>query len=108
MPWVTYTDPEVAHVGLYEGEAQEKGIETKTIKIEFKDLDRAIADGETEGFLKVLHEKSSDKILGATIVMGKRRDFSRFSMRKVQTKSSGPQLSPVMRENRLVKSPRRW
>jgi pyruvate/2-oxoglutarate dehydrogenase complex dihydrolipoamide dehydrogenase (E3) component len=68
MPWVTYTDPEVAHVGLYEGEAQENGIETKTIKIGFEDLDRAIADGETDGFLKVLHEKGSDKILGATIV----------------------------------------
>ncbi|USR91335.1 mercuric reductase [Phormidium yuhuli AB48] len=68
MPWVTYTEPEVAHVGLYEREANEKGIETKTIKIEFKDVDRAIADGETEGFLKVLHEKSSDKILGATMV----------------------------------------
>ncbi len=68
MPWVTYTDPEVAHVGLYEAQAQEKGIETETIKIEFKDLDRAIADGETDGFLKLLHEKSSDKILGATIV----------------------------------------
>ncbi|MGM0455614.1 MAG: FAD-dependent oxidoreductase, partial [Cyanobacteriota bacterium] len=68
MPWVTYTDPEVAHVGLYEGEAQEKGIETEMIKIGFEDLDRAIADGETDGFLKVLHEKDSDKILGATMV----------------------------------------
>ncbi|OAB57112.1 mercuric reductase [Phormidium willei BDU 130791] len=68
MPWVTYTDPEVAHVGLYEAQAQENGIETKTIKIGFEDLDRAIADGETDGFLKVLHEKGSDKILGATIV----------------------------------------
>lgn len=68
MPWVTYTDPEVAHVGLYEQEAQEQGIEVETIKIELDEVDRAIADGETEGFVKILYQKGSDKIIGATIV----------------------------------------
>jgi pyruvate/2-oxoglutarate dehydrogenase complex dihydrolipoamide dehydrogenase (E3) component len=68
MPWVTYTDPEIAHVGMYEQEAQEKGIDVNTIKIDFSSVDRAIADGEEEGFVKILHQQGSDKILGATIV----------------------------------------
>jgi pyruvate/2-oxoglutarate dehydrogenase complex dihydrolipoamide dehydrogenase (E3) component len=68
MPWVTYTDPEVAHVGLYEREAREKGIEVEAIAIPLSQVDRAIADGEEEGFVKILHRKGSDQILGATIV----------------------------------------
>ncbi|MBE9042886.1 mercuric reductase [Pleurocapsales cyanobacterium LEGE 10410] len=68
MPWVTYTDPEIAHVGMYEHEAQAKGIDCNTIKIDFDDVDRALADGETAGFLKILHKRGSDEILGATIV----------------------------------------
>jgi pyruvate/2-oxoglutarate dehydrogenase complex dihydrolipoamide dehydrogenase (E3) component len=68
MPWVTYTDPEVAHVGLYEHEARQQGIEISTIQIPLKDVDRAIADGEEQGFVKILHQKGSDKIIGATIV----------------------------------------
>jgi len=68
MPWVTYTDPEIAHVGMYEHEAQEKGIEVNTIKIPFSGVDRAIADGEEDGFVKIHHKKGSDQILGATIV----------------------------------------
>lgn len=68
MPWVTYTDPEIAHVGLYEHEAQQQGMEINVIKIPFSSVDRAIADGETTGFVKILHAKNSDKILGATIV----------------------------------------
>jgi pyruvate/2-oxoglutarate dehydrogenase complex dihydrolipoamide dehydrogenase (E3) component len=68
MPWVTYTDPEIAHVGLYEREAKEKGIEVEAIAIPLSQVDRAIADGEEEGFVKILHRKGSDQILGATIV----------------------------------------
>ncbi|MEL6494043.1 MAG: mercuric reductase [Cyanobacteria bacterium J06623_7] len=70
MSWVTFTDPEIAHVGMYEDEAQAKGIDCNTIKIDFDDVDRALADGETEGFVKILHKKGSDEILGATIVAG--------------------------------------
>jgi pyruvate/2-oxoglutarate dehydrogenase complex dihydrolipoamide dehydrogenase (E3) component len=68
MPWATYTDPEVAHVGLYEKEARDRGIEVSTIKVAFHDVDRAIADGEEEGFVKIHHKKGTDIILGATIV----------------------------------------
>ncbi|HYW21128.1 MAG TPA: mercuric reductase [Nodularia sp. (in: cyanobacteria)] len=68
MPWVTYTDPEIAHVGIYEQEAQAKGIDINTIKIPFSSVDRAIIDGEEDGFVKIIHKKGSDQILGATIV----------------------------------------
>lgn len=68
MPWCTYTDPEVAHVGLCEADAKERGIATDTFRVEMADIDRAQADGETEGFVKVLVRKGTDKILGATIV----------------------------------------
>jgi pyruvate/2-oxoglutarate dehydrogenase complex dihydrolipoamide dehydrogenase (E3) component len=68
MPWVTYTAPEVAHVGLYEAQTQAQGIATQMISVPFSTVDRAIADGETEGFLKVLLKQGSDEILGATIV----------------------------------------
>ena len=68
VPWVTYTDPEIAHVGMYAHEAQNKGLEVKTIKINMKDVDRAITDGETDGFVKVHYQAGSDRILGATIV----------------------------------------
>jgi pyruvate/2-oxoglutarate dehydrogenase complex dihydrolipoamide dehydrogenase (E3) component len=68
MPWVTYTDPEIAHVGMYAEEAEKLGIEITTIKIPFSSVDRAIADGEESGFLKIHHKKGSDQIIGATIV----------------------------------------
>ncbi|MGI0489883.1 mercuric reductase, partial [Pantanalinema rosaneae CENA516] len=68
MPWVTYTSPEIAHVGLYASEAEAKGIAVNPITIPFSQVDRAIADGETEGFVKILHKRGSDEILGATIV----------------------------------------
>jgi pyruvate/2-oxoglutarate dehydrogenase complex dihydrolipoamide dehydrogenase (E3) component len=68
VPWVTFTDPEIAHVGLYEQEAQERGIDVNTIKIAFEHVDRAVADGEEEGFIKIMHQRGTDKILGATIV----------------------------------------
>lgn len=68
VPWVTYTDPEIAHVGMYESEAKEKGLEVNTIKIDYEDVDRAITDGETEGFIKIHLKQGTDQILGATIV----------------------------------------
>lgn len=68
IPWCTYTDPEIAHVGLYEQEAREKGMRVKTFLQELDDVDRAILDGETEGFVKVHVREGSDRILGATIV----------------------------------------
>jgi pyruvate/2-oxoglutarate dehydrogenase complex dihydrolipoamide dehydrogenase (E3) component len=68
MPWVTYTDPEIAHVGLSEDDAQTQGIQFDTIKILMSSVDRAITDGETDGFVKIIHRRGSDEILGATIV----------------------------------------
>lgn len=68
MPWCTYTDPEVAHVGLYERDARERGLEVDTYVREFKEVDRAVLDGEDEGFVKFHVKKGRDEILGATIV----------------------------------------
>ncbi len=68
VPWCTYTDPEIAHVGLYEHEADQKGIAVNTFVQELDDVDRALLDGESEGFVKVHTQAGSDKILGATIV----------------------------------------
>jgi pyruvate/2-oxoglutarate dehydrogenase complex dihydrolipoamide dehydrogenase (E3) component len=68
MPWCTYTDPEVAHLGLSEREATERGLEVDTFSRHLKDVDRAIADGETDGFVKVRVKKGTDRILGATVV----------------------------------------
>jgi pyruvate/2-oxoglutarate dehydrogenase complex dihydrolipoamide dehydrogenase (E3) component len=68
VPWATFTDPEVARVGLNEQEAKEKGIAHDVHVYGIDDLDRAIADGEAHGFVKVITPKGSDKILGATIV----------------------------------------
>lgn len=68
VPWCTYTDPEIAHVGIYVREAHEKAIPLKTFTIAMSDLDRAVADGESEGFVKIHVKEGTDKILGATIV----------------------------------------
>jgi dihydrolipoamide dehydrogenase len=68
IPWTTFTDPEVAHVGLSERDAIEKGIEYEITKYGIEDLDRAIADNNADGFVKVLTVPGKDKILGATIV----------------------------------------
>ncbi len=68
IPWCTYTSPEIAHVGMYDHEAKERGIATETFMQELSDVDRAVLDGETGGFVKVLTRAGSDKILGATIV----------------------------------------
>jgi pyruvate/2-oxoglutarate dehydrogenase complex dihydrolipoamide dehydrogenase (E3) component/uncharacterized membrane protein YdjX (TVP38/TMEM64 family) len=68
IPWATYTDPEVAHVGLNEAEAEKKGIPVTTFIKPLSEVDRAIVDGEEEGFVKIHVKKGTDKILGATIV----------------------------------------
>jgi pyruvate/2-oxoglutarate dehydrogenase complex dihydrolipoamide dehydrogenase (E3) component/uncharacterized membrane protein YdjX (TVP38/TMEM64 family) len=68
VPWATFTEPEVARVGLNETEAKEKGIAYEVTTYGLDDLDRAIADGEAEGFVKVLTVPGKDRILGVTIV----------------------------------------
>lgn len=66
IPWCTYTDPEIAHVGLYEAEARQKGHDVKTITVGLSDVDRAVLDEEPEGFVRVHHERG--RLLGCTIV----------------------------------------
>ncbi|HET9747844.1 MAG TPA: mercuric reductase [Casimicrobiaceae bacterium] len=68
IPWCTYTDPEIAHVGLYVRQARERNIPVKTFTIPMHDVDRAIADDEEVGFVKISVEERTDHILGATIV----------------------------------------
>ncbi len=68
IPWATFIDPEVARVGLNEQEAKEQGIDYEVVKYGTHDLDRAIADSEAYGFVKVLTVPGKDRILGVTIV----------------------------------------
>jgi pyruvate/2-oxoglutarate dehydrogenase complex dihydrolipoamide dehydrogenase (E3) component len=68
MPWATFTDPEIAHVGLYEHEARARGIAINTIQIDMSQVDRAIAAGEEAGFVKIHYKQGRDEIVGATIV----------------------------------------
>lgn len=68
MPWCTYTTPEVAHVGLYEADAKKTGLEVETYTYHFNEVDRAILDGDEEGFARLHIQKGTDRILGATIV----------------------------------------
>lgn len=67
-PWATFTMPEVARVGLSEADAREQDVDFEVTRYGIDDLDRAIADGEAEGFIKVLTPRGKDKILGVTIV----------------------------------------
>ena len=68
IPWCTFTDPEIAHVGMYVTEARQKNIPVKTFTILMHEVDRAITDGEEEGFVKVHVREGTGKILGATVV----------------------------------------
>jgi pyruvate/2-oxoglutarate dehydrogenase complex dihydrolipoamide dehydrogenase (E3) component len=68
VPWCTYTDPEIAHVGMYVREANARGIPIKTFTIPMHQVDRAITDSEQGGFVKLHVSEGSDHILGATIV----------------------------------------
>ena len=68
IPWATYTEPEVAHVGLYEKDLEDRDMAYATFTREFSDVDRAIVDGEGDGFVKIHVKKGTDEIVGATIV----------------------------------------
>ncbi len=68
IPWCTYTSPEIAHVGMYEQEAIGRGLPVETITLPFKENDRAILDGDSEGFVRVHANKRNGRILGATMV----------------------------------------
>jgi pyruvate/2-oxoglutarate dehydrogenase complex dihydrolipoamide dehydrogenase (E3) component len=68
VPWCTYTTPELAHVGLSDREAKDRGIAVSTIEVPLHDVDRAVLDGEDDGFLRVHLRAGTDKIVGATLV----------------------------------------
>ena len=68
VPWCTYTEPEIAHVGLHAADARKKGIEVETFTQPLADVDRAVLDGEDAGFARVHVRKGTDRIVGATIV----------------------------------------
>ena len=81
MPWCTFTEPEIAHVGMYEKDAKAKGLEADTFTFKLDEVDRAILDGEDEGFARVHVKKGTDEILGATIVAAHAGDMiSEFSV----------------------------
>jgi len=81
IPWCTYTEPEIAHVGLYPGEAEAAGIAIDTYRVDLSDVDRAVLDGESEGFIKVHTRKGKDTIVGATVVASCAGDLvSQFSL----------------------------
>ena len=75
IPWATYTSPEIAHVGLYEENAQKLGLKVDTFTQELSQVDRAILDGETEGFVRIHVRQGTDKIVGATVVATHAGDF---------------------------------
>jgi pyruvate/2-oxoglutarate dehydrogenase complex dihydrolipoamide dehydrogenase (E3) component len=68
MPWCTYTDPELAHVGLSTRDAEQRAIAIDTYTVMLEDVDRAVCDGEDEGFVRLHAKRGSDQLLGATIV----------------------------------------
>jgi len=75
LPWVTYTDPEIAHVGFGEREAQKSNIAYDLFVVPLEEVDRAVVESEEIGFAKVLAAKDSDKILGVTIVGARAGDL---------------------------------
>ena len=68
IPWTTYTDPEIAHVGLYQQEARQRGLKLQTLTVSLAEIDRAVLDGEPEGFARLHVDAGSGHILGATAV----------------------------------------
>jgi pyruvate/2-oxoglutarate dehydrogenase complex dihydrolipoamide dehydrogenase (E3) component len=74
-PRCTYTDPEIAHVGLDPAAAEQRGWKTDTIAVEMSTVDRAVLDGDEEGFLNVYLKRNCDRILGATLVAANAGDI---------------------------------
>jgi len=75
IPWCTYTEPEIAHVGLYEKQAQDQGIKVDSFTRELNDVDRSVLEGRTNGLVRVHVRKSTDRIIGATIVASNAGDM---------------------------------
>ncbi len=96
VPWCTYTDPEIAHVGLYEPQAKEQGIAVTTLTVPLAENDRAILDGEDEGFVRVHLKQGTDQILGATVVAAHAGDLlTYFTLLMVSGKGVSALASPI-------------
>lgn len=107
VPWCTYTDPEVAHVGLYEAQARERGMAVHTITVPFAENDRAILDGEDEGFVRVHLRQGTDRVLGATIVASHAGDLlSYFTLAMVSGRgllSLSKAIYPYPTQSEIIK-----
>jgi pyruvate/2-oxoglutarate dehydrogenase complex dihydrolipoamide dehydrogenase (E3) component len=73
IPWCTYTDPEVAHVGQYADEARQRGHQVETVTVRLDEIDRAVVDEERDGFVRVHHERG--RLLGCTVVASRAGDM---------------------------------
>ena len=105
-PWCTYTDPEIAHVGLYVTEAIRRGIPVKTFTVPMHDVDRAIADGEEEGFVKIhverRHRQNSRRYRGCSPRWRDDQRYlacDRFGNRPPRSSPCHPSLSNASRSN---------
>ena len=96
IPWCTFTDPEIAHVGLYEGQAKERGYQVQTLTVPLSENDRAVLDGEDNGFVRVHLKQGTGQLLGATIVAAHAGDLlTYFTLAMVSGKGLGMLASPV-------------
>jgi len=96
VPWCTYTDPEIAHVGLYEQQARERGYQVTTLTVSLSENDRAILDGEDEGFVRVHLKQGTDTILGATVVAAHAGDLlTYFTLAMATGKGLSALASPI-------------
>jgi pyruvate/2-oxoglutarate dehydrogenase complex dihydrolipoamide dehydrogenase (E3) component len=107
IPWCTYTDPEIAHVGLYEAQAKEQGHEVQTLTVRLEENDRAVVDGEDEGFVRVHLKRGTDRILGATIVAAHAGDvLTYFTLAMTQRKglsSLGGAIYPYPTQSEIIR-----
>ncbi len=96
VPWCTYTEPEIAHVGLYAQQATERGYRVTTLTVSLSDNDRAILDGEDDGFVRVHLKAGTDRILGATIVAAHAGDLlTYFSVAMAMKQGLAALASPI-------------
>ena len=81
MPWCTYTEPEIAHVGFYERDAMQAGVAIDTFQVSIAEANRAVTDGQEEGLVKVHVKRGTGEIVGATIVSAHAGDLiTQFTM----------------------------
>lgn len=107
VPWCTYTDPEVAHVGMSRSEAEAQGLSVESVEVQMAAVDRAILDGDDAGFLRIHLKAGTDRILGATLVARHAGDMiSEITGTMVAGKglaSLGKTLHPYPTQSEIIK-----